>query len=140
MTFDAVGSTFTLNGRRFTDFIEGDKIAIDFPNDATKKTRGQDGNYSMKKTANADEMNMTISLLKASGDDSFLNGLLNQELAIELEGSLQTPFKRDGSDGIEDYSLVGGGITTRTPSSLNTVDGDDTFDYVINFATARRSV
>jgi len=138
--YDTVGSTFTLNERRFTDFMEGDKISIEFPNPVSSKRRGLEGNYNASKTSNGGEANITVNLLKASGDDSFLNDALNQELPVVLTGSFQASFVRDGSAGIDSYELQGGTITTRPTQVDNSLEGNDLMAYVINFALVRRSV
>lgn len=138
--YDTAGSTLTLNGRRFTDFFEGDKISLEFPNPSTSKRRGVGGNYNVSKTSNGDEANMTINLLKATSDDSFLNDALNQELPVVLEGSFQASFTRDGASGIDSYELQGGTITTRPTQVDNSLEGNDLLSYVINFASVRRSV
>ena len=140
LVYDVEGSTLTLNGRRFTDFQEGDTLVMEFPNPATSKRRGVQGNYNVSKTSNGDEMNLTINLLKASGDDAFFNGLLNQELPVVLDGSFQASFVRDNVDGIDSYDLQGGTITTKPTHTTNTIEGNDLMAYVINFASARRSV
>ena len=138
--YDTNGLTLTLNGRRFTDFQEGDTIVLEFPNPATSKRRGVDGNYVVSKTSNGDECNLTLNLLKATDDDSFLNDAVNQDLPVVLEGSLQAGFIRNGSEGIDSYSLEGGSITTKPTHTTNTIEGNDLMTYVINVATARRSV
>lgn len=140
VVYDTVGSTLTFNGRRFTDFVEGDKISLEFPNPVTSKRRGVNGNYNVSKTSNGDEANLTINLLKASADDSFLNDALNQELPIILEGSFQGSFTRDGAAGIDSYELQGGTITVRPTLVDNSLEGSDTMTYVVNIAAARRSV
>ncbi len=127
---DATNTTTTLNGTRITDFQEGDFIDIAYTNPRTAKTYGIRGNVAVSNREDGLRATITITLLRYSANDTFLNTLQNSEIAQLINGSIKTPYERDGVSGIETYTIEN--ATMGTPPS-NTKNNTDTPNYSIAY-------
>lgn len=140
IVIDAINSTLVLatdSGTRIiNDLPEGETYTVSFANDASSQTKGINGGTVAKQRADKDTATLKINVLKMSGDDTFLNDLVNSDLSF-LNGSLKTNFKRDGVRGTETYDIKNGTIQTRGDGSLSNTDGTDTSEYTI-LATIKR--
>lgn len=139
ITYSVESTSLTLNGRVFNDLIVGDEIEIAPVNPATSRVNSSNG-VSVSKRSDADEHNLTIRVQKNSPDDAYLNSVRNQDVPELLNGSLKSNFNSDGTDGVNNYSLEAGSITTQPTEVINNQDGNAAMEYMISFRFARRVI
>lgn len=65
--------TVVLWGRVLTDFADGDIATISVDNNIANSVVGKNGNMIIAKDEQGKKCTITLRLLKASGDDSFIN-------------------------------------------------------------------
>ena len=66
--------TFTLWGRTYTDFADGDIATISVDNNIATSVVGKNGNMIIAKDEQGKKCTITLRVLRASDDDSFTNG------------------------------------------------------------------
>lgn len=132
-------TTLTLNGYVFNNFIAGDYIDLAPVNDATAQVDSADG-VSITKRADGDVHLLTVRVQKNTQDDVFLNSAANSNPPEVLAGSLKEAFSRDGTDGVDNWTLEAGSITTRPTTVKNNQDGNAVHEYVVRFRFATRAI
>lgn len=136
----ADNATLTLNGRVFTDFQEGDRLTLTPVNDLTSHTNSANGGLTINKRSDGRVHDLVIRLQKMSDDDIFMNGILNAETTVVLNGSLKEVFVRDGVQGVDTYSLQNGSCTTLPTKTVNDQEGNSLMEYTIRFRQAIRAI
>lgn len=137
---EADSVTLVLNGYAFNSFGTGDILTLTPVNAFTSQINSSDGGVTINKRTDHDVYDLTISIQKYSSDDVFLNSLINSQTFEAIEGSLKEAFTRDGTAGIESWSLTGGSILTKPTNTKNDTDGNAVLEYVIRFRSATRSL
>lgn len=148
-TFKLTGQdVIKINSRLFTDFPSGDIAKVTFATDIVTVKTGKNGNaiYAANETGN--QASLEIRVLRGSGDDTYLNSLLNQyrnqgPAFILMTGEI---VKRMG-DGlgniISDTYILTGGIFTKLIEVTSNVEGDieqAVSKYTMMFAFAPRAI
>jgi hypothetical protein len=140
ITLDTANSTLTLNGRTIEDSPEGDVFTVAYQNDVSAQTQGTNGGVVVKERADKNAALLTVRVLRDSADDAYMTNLINQPDIEVLNGSLKTNFTRNGTDGVETYTLSNGTIQTRGDHTINNTDGEEVSEYGILFGSAIRSL
>lgn len=140
--------TFTVFGRVLTDLADGAVSTVTFDNDFTNMKTGKNSNTVFSKNETGNNANVTLRVMRGSGDDRFLQSRL-QELESDFPSfqlAVGEFVKRlgDGLGNIRNdvYSLEGG-IFLRKVSGLENTDGETEQGvtmYNMRFAYATRSI
>jgi hypothetical protein len=136
----AEGTTAIFNGTRLNDFAAGDAIQIAFANPATAKTIGINNSTSIKNRIDANVADITVRVLRFTDTDIFLQGLINENAPVVIDGSVKRNFIRDGVDGVETYTIESGSITTQPTAMANNQDGEEVMEYVVNARSVKRTL
>lgn len=136
----ADSTTITLNGRVYTDLVNGDFLELAPVNNKTTHTTAQGGGVSIQERGDADVHNLTIRVHRFSEDDLELSKAANDAGVTLFNGSMKENFKRDGVAGVETWLLENGSVTTRPTVAKNDQDGNAVMEYVLQFRTAKRSL
>lgn len=139
ITYSVESTTLTLNGHVFNNLIMGDTIEIAPVNPSSARVNSANG-VSISKRADGDVHNITIRCEKNSDDDVFLNSARNQTSPEVLDGSLKSNFNKDGADGVDNWSLEGGSVTTQPTEVFNNQDGNASMEYVVEVRFATRAL
>jgi hypothetical protein len=131
--------SLTLNGRVLNDLIAGDTMELAPVNPATARVNSASG-VSISGRSDASVHTLTVRVQKNSQDDIFLNSARNGNEPTILEGSLKENFKRDGTDGVDSWSLEAGSVTTQPTSVKNNQDGNAVHEYQIEFRFCTRAI
>ena len=129
-------TTLVINGRTINDTMAGDRFVLAPVNPATARINGA-GGVSIQARTDKDVHDLTINIMKESADDSWLNGLLKESPPAIITGSLKNSFTRDGTDGIESYSMESGSFTTKPTGTYSDTDGNALMTYVIQVIAVR---
>lgn len=121
--------TFTINSRVLTDFPDGDPISITFPNELVSMKIGKGGNAMMALNETGRECDVSLRILKGSGDDKFLQSLLDaMKLDFATFNLLTSEFIKRLGDGegniTRDIYTMSGGIVTKFIETKESVEGD----------------
>jgi len=83
---------------------------------------------------------LALRVQRYSVYDGFLNNLLRQSPPVVINGSMKENFNRDGTDGVESWTLELGSLTTQPTSTKSGTDGNAVQEYVIRFRNASRNL
>lgn len=140
VTVSTDSSTLILNNRAITAFGEGDYITLTPANAASSHVNSAGGGVTISGRIDSDVYDLLVRVQKYSSDDVYLNGLLNSEDVVLLEGSLKESYTADGTAGVESWNLDGGSLTTQPTQTKNNTDGNALMEYTMRFRSARRSL
>lgn len=134
--------SFSLNGRIFNDFADGDCVMVDFPNDLAVVKASKNGNAIYAKDEKGRQADITLRLLIGSSDDKFLTSLLqlmqNDFSAFPLMTSMFSKRVGDGSGVVSSKVFqAAGGIFKKNPGSKTSSEGDtaqSVQEWIISFA------
>lgn len=135
---DNVNRTLKLGTHTFVSLIQGDAIAITFPNDNVTYTIGSNDTVLAKKMLNGDMADITVSVIKYSDDDNFLSAQSELFTPSFIDGSLQTNYTKDGVDGVEVLDLTSVTVKKKADLTYNTSDGEETVSYTLQARRAKR--
>jgi hypothetical protein len=118
-----------LDNRVISDLANGDVANLEFPNEVAQVATGKNGNSIYAYQASGHTCNLTLRVLRGSGDDKWLNSRFYEykndpPSFVLLIGQL---IKRagDGKQNVtSDIYSLGGGIITKLPEVKENVDGD----------------
>lgn len=137
-----------INNRILSDFADGDFAMLEFPNDIANVKTGKNGNsiYSLNTTGKQSEV--TLRIIRASADDKYLNGLINQQQLNFAGKILDTgEFVKQVGDGAgnvaNDTYLMSGGIFTKSVGAKANAEGDTEQSvsiYKIKFSNSPRVI
>lgn len=120
--------TIQIAGRVLTDFADGDVARLSFPNDLIAVKNGKNGNAIFNLNAMGEQADLELRVLRASGDDSFLNALLvrmTQDLPTFV--LMSGYFVKRVGNGIgrisADTYICGGGVFVRKVDVSENVEG-----------------
>lgn len=137
--------TIILNNRVLTDLADGNCVDQTFPNDIANCKIGKNGNAIFGLNTTGQMSETKIRLLRGSGDDQFLLGLLNAQQqnfagAVLLTGQFIKKLG-DGQGNItNDTYNNSGGVFTKIPAAKNNVEGEtdqSVSEYTIKFANSQ---
>jgi hypothetical protein len=140
ITFNADSTSLTLNGTGILDFVEGDFLELNPINPVTAHTNGSEGSVNINKRIDGGVHDLVVRVLKGSDSDVYLNNELEQEAVTIFNGSLKENFVKDGTDGVESYTLENGSITDRPTAVKNNQDGNHSMEYKVRFRNCVRNV
>lgn len=142
ITLAADSTTLTLNGRVFNDLVAGDYLVLTPANPHSSHVNSQDGGVSINRRVDGDVYDLTIRVQKFSADDVYMNSVINGNGGgiTLLNGSAKENFNRDGTDGVETWTLANGSVTTMPTGTRNDQDGNALSEYVVRFRSAVRSL
>lgn len=139
IVYDTSSVTLVMNGYVFTNLIAGDTIEVAPVNAATARVNSATG-VSISGRAEASVHTVMVRVQKNSEDDIFLNSARNTTFPTLLEGSLKENFRKDGTDGVDSWSLEGGSVTTQPTSVKNNQDGNAVHEYAVEFRFCTRAI
>lgn len=136
--------TITIIDRILTDLADGNCVELTFPNEIAVPTIGKNGNaiYGLNTTGQMTEVKLRI--LRGSGDDQYLMGLLNQQ-QLNFAGTvlITGEFIKKMGDGLgnitSDTYLMSGGVFTKIPEGKTNVAGETEQSvamYTLKFANS----
>jgi len=140
--------TLVLKQRVFTDLADGDASVIDFPNDLVSMKTGKNKNTIYAKNATGLNAELTLRVIKGSGDDKYLNGELAQitndmPKYVLMKGSFVKKIGDGEGNVTSDTYNISGGIVKKPVGAKDNVEGDTeqaVSIYVISVALAERSL
>ncbi len=140
ITMSADSTTLTLNGTLINDLVSGDVLTLAPVNPLTSHVNAKNGGVTIQKRADGDVHDLTIRVHRNSESDVFMNSAVNSDQPTVFNGSMKENFNRDGTDGVETWTLANGSITTRPTATMNDQDGNALSEYVIRFRSTVRAL
>ena len=140
---------FIINDRPLIlDTANGDIVTVDFPNDLVTLTTGKNQNTIYAKNESGSQVDVTCRIMRGSGTDKFLNGLMAQQerdtVAFPLMNGAFVKRLGDGTGAVTfDTHTFNGMIFTKKPSVKANTDGDadqGVVTYTIKAALATRGM
>jgi len=140
--------TLTLNNRVFSDFADATYAELTFPNDIASVKTGKNGNSIYGFNESGKQCELKLRLVRASGDDKFLNGLLaaqqNNFAGTTLMIGQFVKSIGDGQGNItSDTYVMSGGVFTKQVEGKSNAEGDTDQSvamYTIKFSNAPRAI
>lgn len=130
------------------DTANGDIVTVDFPNDLVTLTTGKNTNTIYAKNESGSQVDVVCKVMRGSGTDKDLNGLLSQQerdfVGFTLMNGAFVKRLGDGAGNVtyDTYSLTGMVFTKKSGAKANT-DGDSdqaTVTYTMKAALATRGI
>lgn len=128
-TYSLTGNdTVQIAGRTLTNFGDGDVLKLTFSNELVAVKTGKNGNSIFNLNATGQQCDVILRVLRGSGDDRFLQGLLTQ-MITDLPSFVLMPgyfVKRigDGIGGVRrDTYLLSGGVFVKGVEAAENVEG-----------------
>jgi hypothetical protein len=117
-----------INGRILNDFGDGDCAHITYPNDLATIKSGKNGNSIIAFKNDGRQAELSLRVLRGSGDDKFLNNIValfkNDPSAFVLISGEMTKNVGDGAGGITaDTYILGAGVPRKQPEVVDNADG-----------------
>jgi hypothetical protein len=140
--------TININGRILNDLAESDCVSLSFPNDIAVAKTGKNGNSIYASNAAGEQCDVSLKIIRGSGDDLFLNNLLVQQKANFAGFVLMTgEFIKQVGDGAgniaSDTYILSGGIFNKNLEAKENTDGDpdqSTVMYHMKFTLSPRAI
>lgn len=140
---------FIINDRPLIlNTANGDIVTIDFPNDLVTLTTGKNQNTIYAKNESGSQVDITCRIMRGSGADKFLNGLMSQQEKDTVAFTLMNgAFVKRLGDGLgkvtfDTYTINGMIFTKKAGVKANT-DGDSdqgVVTYTMKAALATRGL
>lgn len=140
--------TLIINNRVLTDLADANFAELTFPNELANAKTGKNGNAIYSSNTNGRQAELKVRLVRGTGDDKFLNGLLANQLN-NFEGMtlLIGQFIKKIGDGFgkvaSDTYILNGGVFTKIPETKSNAEGDadsSVSTYTMRFTTAPRAI
>lgn len=140
--------TVLINNRVLSDFADGDYAAMTFPNEIASVKTGKNGNSIYGLNTTGKQCDFVLRLIRGSGDDKFLNGLLaNQQSNLPGFVLMNGEFVKQIGDGTgaikNDTYIMSGGVFTKQVEAKGNVEGDTEQSvsvYHLKFSNAPRVI
>jgi hypothetical protein len=140
--------TVKINGRIFSDFIDGDVVHLVYPNDLAVVKTGKNGNSVISFKNDGRQADVTMRVLLGSSDDKFLNNIValfkNDPSAFAMLSGEFTKNIGDGNGNITAVTyILSGGVPTKQPEATDNADGNTEQAiavYSFKFTNAPRSI
>ncbi len=138
----------SINGRNLNDFADGDVAVITYPNDLGVIKTGKNGNSIISYNYQGKNCEMVLRLVRGTGDDKFMNGLLsswnNNPAGFVLMISQFVKNVGDGAGNItQDISLCQGGVFKKQVEVKENAEGETdqaVSIYTLIFSNVDRSI
>ena len=136
--------TLKINDRLLTDLGTQDVGTLNFPQELASVKTGKNGNSVYAFNESGKQCDVTLKVLRGSGDDKFLSALLNS-MSNNFAGFVLLTgefIKRmgDGNGNItSDTYIMSGGIFTKQVEAKSNTEGDieqSMSTYMLKFANA----
>lgn len=121
--------TVMINNRVFSDLADANVVELTFPNDVASVKTGKNGNsiYGLNETGRQCEVKVRV--IRGSGDDKFLNGLLAQQQSNFAGFPLMIgQFIKKLGDGLgnvtSDTYIMSGGVFTKQVEAKTNTEGE----------------
>lgn len=140
---------FIINDRPLIlDTANGDIVTVDFPNDLVTLTTGKNQNTIYAKNEAGSQVDVTCRIMRGSGTDKFLNGLMAQQerdtVAFPLMNGAFVKRLGNGSGAVTfDTHTFNGMIFTKKSGVKANTDGDadqGVVTYTMKAALATRGM
>lgn len=140
--------SIVINNRIFSDLADGDCVTLTFPNDIAQVKTGKNGNSLYALNESGKQAEIAVRVVKGSGDDKFMQGLLTQQQANFAGFPLMIgEFIKQIGDGkgniAADTYIVSGGVFTKPVEAKMNVEGDvdqSVSIYKMKFSNAPRVI
>lgn len=133
LSFATENTSLVLNGHGFSNYQDGDIIEAAWVNPLTTQTRGPNSVNIMKRSDSA-VLDLTVRLMRFSGDDQYLNSQKNQIAPVIFAGTLTENFiSEDGTAGVSSYNLNSGSMTDQPSQVISNTDGNFLMEYKFRF-------
>jgi len=137
-----------INNRIFSDFGTATWGELTFPNQVANMKTGKNGNTIYSQNQTGFNASMTVMLIRGSGDDKFLNGILaNQNNNFPGTPLLQGSYTKNIGDGngkiIKDTYSLNGGLVVNMVEGKSNAEGDTDQSlavYKLGWASAPRAI
>jgi hypothetical protein len=137
-----------LNGRIFSDFIDGDVAQLVYPNDLAVVKTGKKGNSIVSFKNDGRQVDLTLRIAAGSADDKFLNNLLalfkNDPAAFSMLTGEFTKNVGDGAGNVTAITyILSAGVPTKQPGTVDNADGNTeqaVAVYGFKFTNGNRSI
>lgn len=140
--------TIMINNRLLTDLADGNCVELTYPNEIATVKTGKNGNsiYGLNETGKQCEVK--IRLIRTSGDDKFMLGLLAQQQAnfagtIGMIGSFIKKVGDLSGNITSDTYILSGGVFDKQIEAKSNVEGDSEQSvaiYSMRFTNAPRVI
>lgn len=121
--------TIMINNRILSDLADGDCVDITFPNDIAQVKTGKNGNSIYGLNESGKQAEAKLRVIRGSGDDKFLNNLLQQQ-QVNYAGTVLAigEFIKKIGDGAgnitSDTYILSGGIFNKQVEGKMNVEGN----------------
>jgi hypothetical protein len=140
--------TIVLNGRIMNDLADGPVAHLTFDSEIANVKTGKNGNSIYALNATGKQAKLMLRLLRGSGDDKFLNGILaSQRSNFAAFVLMQGQFVKKIGDGLgnitNDTYITSGGVMGKEVEVESNVDGEtgqSVAVYEIKFSNAPRVI
>lgn len=137
-----------INLRTLTDFADAKCTEILFPNELANVKTGKNGNAIFGQNWTGEQCEVNLRLLRGSGDDKFLNGLLIlQKTAFASTVLMQGEYLKKLGDGVgnltSDIYVLSNGIFMKNVEAQTDAEGtpeQSVAIYKMKFSWAPRSI
>ena len=123
-------TTLYLNGRAFSDFVDGDTLTLTPASALSSQLRSGRG-VNLQKRADGDVYDLLFRIPKYSDDDDFMLEQINKSDLEVFNGSVVESYKKDGQNRVRKYIFESGSITTQPTEIKNNLDGNNLREYTI---------
>lgn len=140
VTMSADSTTLILNGTTINDFVAGETLTVEWPNESTSHIIATQGGVAIQERADAAVGELTLNLLRNSEADIFMNSAANSGGVTLFNGSMKEVVNRDGNQVISTVKLENGAIMNRGNITVNDTEGNTTCSWKLRFRTATRAM
>lgn len=140
--------TIKINDRILNDLVDGDCVALTYPNDLTEIKTGKNGNsiYAFNNTGR--QVDVVLRILKGSADDKFLNELLgvfknDPPVFVLMSGEFVKKIGDGSGSTVSDTYSLSGGVFKKNVESKENAEGDTEQSvsiYTLGFSNAPRTI
>jgi hypothetical protein len=140
--------TIVIDSRILADFADGDTCNIEFPNDLATEKAGKNGNMIYAYNAAGNIANVTLRVLRGSGDDKYLQSRLQEYINdpaafVMVEGEFIKRLGDGAGNVVSDTITLPGGAFKKKPGAKENVAGDTeqaVSVYALVFANSQRAI
>lgn len=137
-----------IDDRIITDLVDGDTVALEYPNDLAAVKVGKNGNAIIAFNNTGLQVNVTLRLVMGSADDKYMQSRLSEFINDPAAFTTVTAqFVKRAGDGKGNISGVqyqmDFGAFTKIPAAKTNAEGDTEQSvsvYNLTFANAPRSI
>lgn len=140
--------TSIINNRVLVDFADANCVELSFPNEIAMVKTGKNGNSIYGLNESGKQCEVKMRMIRGSGDDQYLNNLLQQQQANFSGTPLMIgQFIKKLGDGLgnitSDTYILSGGVFTKQVDAKTNTEGDvdqSIAMYTMKFTLAPRAI